>query len=119
MGLAIVVPAALSIGVGLLRRHSQAARRGNREAVGGGVMAAETVDRWSGRLGRVAVPTGVWERPEPLRTEEWELVRLHPYHSGRILARSSLSRRGARVRAGRGRDSKDERLTGVRLGASG
>src|SRR5262249_49917758 len=39
-------------------------------------------------LGRVAVPTGVWERPGPLRPEEWELVRLHPYHSGRILSRS-------------------------------
>jgi HD-GYP domain-containing protein (c-di-GMP phosphodiesterase class II)/DNA-binding CsgD family transcriptional regulator len=41
-------------------------------------------------LGRVAVPTGVWERPGPLRGDEWELVRLHPYHSGRILARSPL-----------------------------
>ncbi len=41
-------------------------------------------------LGRVAVPTGVWERPGPLRPEEWELVRLHPYHTGRILARSPL-----------------------------
>jgi DNA-binding CsgD family transcriptional regulator len=41
-------------------------------------------------LGRVAVPTGVWERPGPLRPEEWELVRLHPYHSGRILARSPM-----------------------------
>jgi HD-GYP domain-containing protein (c-di-GMP phosphodiesterase class II)/DNA-binding CsgD family transcriptional regulator len=39
-------------------------------------------------LGRVAVPTGVWERPGPLRPEEWELVRLHPYHSGRIVSRS-------------------------------
>lgn len=39
-------------------------------------------------LGRVTVPTGVWERPGRLRPEEWELVRLHPYHSGRILARS-------------------------------
>jgi HD-GYP domain-containing protein (c-di-GMP phosphodiesterase class II) len=39
-------------------------------------------------LGRVAVPTGIWERLGPLRPEEWELVRLHPYHSGRILARS-------------------------------
>jgi HD-GYP domain-containing protein (c-di-GMP phosphodiesterase class II)/DNA-binding CsgD family transcriptional regulator len=39
-------------------------------------------------LGRVAVPSGIWERPGPLRTEEWELVRLHPYHTGRILARS-------------------------------
>jgi HD-GYP domain-containing protein (c-di-GMP phosphodiesterase class II)/DNA-binding CsgD family transcriptional regulator len=41
-------------------------------------------------LGRVAVPTGVWERPGPLRPEEWEAVRLHPYHSGRILARSPV-----------------------------
>jgi DNA-binding CsgD family transcriptional regulator len=41
-------------------------------------------------LGRVAVPTGVWERPGPLRAEEWELVRLHPYHSGRILAGSPV-----------------------------
>lgn len=39
-------------------------------------------------LGRVTVPTGVWERPGPLRADEIELVRLHPYHSGRILARS-------------------------------
>jgi HD-GYP domain-containing protein (c-di-GMP phosphodiesterase class II) len=41
-------------------------------------------------LGRVAVPTGVWEQPRALRADEWELVRLHPYHSGRILARSPL-----------------------------
>jgi HD-GYP domain-containing protein (c-di-GMP phosphodiesterase class II) len=41
-------------------------------------------------LGRVAVPTGIWERPGPLRADEWELVRLHPYNSGRILARSPV-----------------------------
>jgi len=41
-------------------------------------------------LGRVAVPTGIWERAGPLRPPEWELVRLHPYHSGRILARSPV-----------------------------
>ncbi|MFI5099973.1 MAG: HD domain-containing phosphohydrolase [Actinomycetes bacterium] len=41
-------------------------------------------------LGRVAVPTGVWELPRTLRPEERELVRLHPYHSGRILARSPV-----------------------------
>jgi HD-GYP domain-containing protein (c-di-GMP phosphodiesterase class II)/DNA-binding CsgD family transcriptional regulator len=41
-------------------------------------------------LGRVAVPTGIWERPGPLRPEEWELVRLHPYQSGRILVRSPV-----------------------------
>jgi HD-GYP domain-containing protein (c-di-GMP phosphodiesterase class II)/DNA-binding CsgD family transcriptional regulator len=41
-------------------------------------------------LGRVAVPTGIWERTGTLRAEEWELVRLHPYHSGRILTRSPV-----------------------------
>ncbi|HET7474572.1 MAG TPA: HD domain-containing phosphohydrolase [Dermatophilaceae bacterium] len=41
-------------------------------------------------LGRGTVPTGVWERPGPLRPQEWELVRLHPYHSARILSRSPV-----------------------------
>ena len=41
-------------------------------------------------LGRVVVPAGVWERPGPLRAEDWELVRLHPYPTGRILARSAV-----------------------------
>ena len=41
-------------------------------------------------LGRVAVPAGLWERPGPLRAEEWEQVRLHPYYTGRILARSPV-----------------------------
>ncbi len=41
-------------------------------------------------LGRAAVPTGLWERPGALRPQDWELVRLHPYHSGRILARSPV-----------------------------
>ena len=41
-------------------------------------------------IGRVAVPTGIWERPGALRPQDWELVRLHPYHCGRILARSPV-----------------------------
>jgi HD-GYP domain-containing protein (c-di-GMP phosphodiesterase class II) len=41
-------------------------------------------------LGRVAVPTGIWERPRALRPQERELVRLHPYHTGRILSRSPV-----------------------------
>lgn len=40
-------------------------------------------------LGRVAVPNGVWEKPSALTQSDWERVRLHPYHSERILARSS------------------------------
>jgi HD-GYP domain-containing protein (c-di-GMP phosphodiesterase class II) len=38
-------------------------------------------------LGRVAVENGIWDKPGPLTTAEWERVRLHPYHTERILAR--------------------------------
>lgn len=40
-------------------------------------------------LGRVAVGTGTWEQPGPLSRLQWEQVRLHPYHTERILARSA------------------------------
>ena len=39
-------------------------------------------------LGRVAVAARTWQRPGPLSADEWEQVRLHPYHSERILAQS-------------------------------
>lgn len=45
---------------------------------------------WLHDLGRAAVPTIVWEKPGPFTTPEWELVRLHPYHTERILSRSSV-----------------------------
>jgi putative nucleotidyltransferase with HDIG domain len=57
-------------------------------------------------LGRAAVPTGIWERPGPLRHEEWEVVRLHPYHSSRILARSPVLEPLAHV-AGRHHERTD------------
>jgi putative nucleotidyltransferase with HDIG domain len=38
-------------------------------------------------VGRVAVSTGLWEKPAPLSTGEWERVRLHPYFGERVLAR--------------------------------
>jgi len=38
-------------------------------------------------LGRTAVPTGIWERPGPLTSTDWEQVRLHAYHTERILTR--------------------------------
>jgi HD-GYP domain-containing protein (c-di-GMP phosphodiesterase class II) len=41
-------------------------------------------------LGRVAVPNGIWDAARALTTPEWERVRLHPYHSDRILAHSPL-----------------------------
>jgi HD-GYP domain-containing protein (c-di-GMP phosphodiesterase class II) len=47
-------------------------------------------------LGRCAVSAAVWMQPRALREREWEQVRLHPYHTGRILARSAaLARVGA------------------------
>jgi HD-GYP domain-containing protein (c-di-GMP phosphodiesterase class II) len=39
-------------------------------------------------LGRVAVPVGIWEKTGPLSEIEWEAVRLHPYHTERILSRA-------------------------------
>jgi HD-GYP domain-containing protein (c-di-GMP phosphodiesterase class II) len=39
-------------------------------------------------LGRVAVSPRVWMKPGSLSASEWEAVRLHPYHTGRILSRS-------------------------------
>lgn len=38
-------------------------------------------------LGRVAVPSGIWNKNRPLSDEEWERVRLHPYYTERILVR--------------------------------
>jgi HD-GYP domain-containing protein (c-di-GMP phosphodiesterase class II) len=39
-------------------------------------------------LGRVAVGARIWEKPGPLTVDEWEQVRLHPYHTERVLSRS-------------------------------
>ncbi len=36
-------------------------------------------------IGRVAVPAGVWAKPGPLNRAEREQVRLHAYHSERVL----------------------------------
>ncbi len=39
-------------------------------------------------VGRVAVSSSIWDKPGALTTGEWELVRLHAYHSERVLAGS-------------------------------
>ena len=41
-------------------------------------------------LGRVAVHARIWQNPGPLTADEWEQVRLHPYHSERVLSHSSF-----------------------------
>ena len=41
-------------------------------------------------LGRVAIHSRIWEKPGPLNADEWEQVRLHPYYTERVLARSEF-----------------------------
>jgi HD-GYP domain-containing protein (c-di-GMP phosphodiesterase class II) len=41
-------------------------------------------------LGRVAIGARTWQKPELLTADEWEQVRLHPYHTERVLVRSSF-----------------------------
>jgi len=41
-------------------------------------------------VGRVAVPVRIWQKAVPLSADDWERVRLHAYHSERILTRSVL-----------------------------
>jgi len=57
-------------------------------------------------LGRVSVPTGVWDKPGPLSAAEWERVRLHSYYTDRVLRRSPVLARYADV-AGRDHERLD------------
>jgi HD-GYP domain-containing protein (c-di-GMP phosphodiesterase class II) len=41
-------------------------------------------------VGRVGIPARVWHKAGPLSADEWERVRLHAYHSERILSRSPM-----------------------------
>lgn len=41
-------------------------------------------------VGRVAISAGIWGKQAPLSAGEWEQVRLHPYHSERVLCRSEF-----------------------------
>ncbi|MEP6759838.1 MAG: HD domain-containing phosphohydrolase [Sporichthyaceae bacterium] len=41
-------------------------------------------------IGRVAVSARIWQKPGPLTPDEWEHVRLHAYHSERVLAHAPL-----------------------------
>jgi HD-GYP domain-containing protein (c-di-GMP phosphodiesterase class II) len=41
-------------------------------------------------VGRVGVPSGIWNHPGPLTAERWERVRLHTYLGERVLRRSAL-----------------------------
>jgi len=39
-------------------------------------------------LGRVAVPVRIWNKAGPLTSDDWERVRLHAYHTERVITRS-------------------------------
>jgi HD-GYP domain-containing protein (c-di-GMP phosphodiesterase class II) len=67
-------------------------------------------------LGRVAVPNAIWERPRALTSGQWEQVRLHAYHSERILTRSAPLEPAGRI-AGRHHERQDG--SGYHRGASG
>lgn len=41
-------------------------------------------------VGRVAVSPEVWEKSTPLSRDEYEQIRLHPYHTERVLSQSSF-----------------------------
>jgi HD domain len=70
---------------GVAELASMAARACKIDAVG------ETAIRRAGLvhdLGRVAVHPRIWQKPGLLTADEWEQVRLHPYHTERVLSRS-------------------------------
>jgi HD-GYP domain-containing protein (c-di-GMP phosphodiesterase class II)/DNA-binding CsgD family transcriptional regulator len=50
-------------------------------------------------LGRLSVPTGIWDKKGPLNTGEWERVRLHAYYTERVLIQSPLFANVARIAA--------------------
>jgi HD-GYP domain-containing protein (c-di-GMP phosphodiesterase class II) len=53
-------------------------------------------------IGRVAVPVSVWAKPGPLTRDEREQVRLHPYHSERVLDAAAGLRPLARLAGSHG-----------------
>jgi HD-GYP domain-containing protein (c-di-GMP phosphodiesterase class II) len=48
-------------------------------------------------LGRVAVHPRIWQKAGVLSADDWEQVRLHPYHGERVLSRSPFTARLADV----------------------
>ncbi len=67
-------------------------------------------------LGRVAIGARTWQKPGQLSMDEWEQVRLHPYHTERVLARSSFLADLARI-AGAHHERLDR--SGYHRGCSG
>jgi HD-GYP domain-containing protein (c-di-GMP phosphodiesterase class II) len=81
----LVSPYLVGHSAGVAELVTDAARRCGYAAadVAGARRAAQIHD-----LGRVAVPARIWQKADPLTPDEWERVRLHAYHTGRVLVRS-------------------------------
>jgi HD-GYP domain-containing protein (c-di-GMP phosphodiesterase class II) len=58
-------------------------------------------------LGRVSVPNRIWDKPAQLDRLEWERVRLHAYHTERLLAHGAVWAQAGRLAA-----ATHERLDG-------
>ena len=65
-------------------------------------------------VGRVAVPVRIWQKPAPLTPDEWEQVRLHAYHTERVLSRSPFL---AALAPGRHRPPRATRRLGIPPGS--
>jgi HD-GYP domain-containing protein (c-di-GMP phosphodiesterase class II) len=50
-------------------------------------------------IGQVAISSGIFAKAAPLSDDEWEKVRLHPYHAERILAKPATLARLAAIAA--------------------
>ncbi|MBI2705153.1 MAG: HD domain-containing protein [Actinobacteria bacterium] len=74
-----------SYNVGVLAAASAEAAGLDREAV-----ESMRIAGWLHDLGRVAVPNLIWDKPGALNAAEREQVRLHAYHTERLLARSPV-----------------------------
>jgi HD-GYP domain-containing protein (c-di-GMP phosphodiesterase class II) len=68
--------------------HSPAVAELAARAVGPEDREAITLAALLHDIGRVAVPNGIWDKPGALGSAQWERVRLHPYYTERILART-------------------------------
>ena len=91
-----------------------AARRGGALRAGGGRWRG--APRWSTTSGASRSTPASGRRPGPLTPDEWEQVRLHPYHSERVLSRSRSSPGSRRWRA---RTTSASTAPGYHRGASG
>jgi hypothetical protein len=97
----------------LAGRRAGPGRRGHRGALPGhGSRHRAPIRAWSAEhprghaarraalvhdVGRVAVPANVWQKPGPLTPDDRERVRLHAYHSERVLSHSPFLAALARV----------------------